>query len=230
MAKTYYKPSRYKYKITGKKRRKICHKQRSSAKELGINLLILTITLVLALLILEVGFRAVFGPHLRYDYPTDTGWELLPDQEGFSIPNHKFASINSLGFRGTEIDPENEGRRIIMIGDSFTFGVGVQDNETMAAQLQARLSKIKGPHLMKDAEVINLGEPGYGVSQMIAKYRKKGADLEPDTVIMTLIEDDIYRQQSTNDPSFYRKTIARKLLTRSVLATYFKPRIEFLRV
>src|SRR4051794_39884304 len=61
--------------------------------------------------------------------------------------------INQLGIRGPEIGPRRPGvRRVLVLGDSFTFGAGVEEAETFPAQLAAELTRRGAP-----AEGINAG-------------------------------------------------------------------------
>ena len=46
---------------------------------------------------------------------------------------------NALGLRGPETSLAPRGPRVLCVGDSFTFGDFVEDDETLPAQLGARL-------------------------------------------------------------------------------------------
>jgi hypothetical protein len=103
-----------------------------------------------------------------------------------SIPYH----VNRQGFRhGEDFDSlsakTSSRRRIAVLGDSFTFGVHLQENETLPAYLEQKL----GP----EWESFNLGVPGYGIDQMVLSYEKYHDALQPDTVILVFIDDDIPR-------------------------------------
>ena len=67
-------------------------------------------------------------------------------------------TINSLGFRGHEIERKKskDRFRIVVIGDSFTFGLGVGDFLTYSAQLE----KILNVADKNQFKVLNLGVPG----------------------------------------------------------------------
>src|SRR5436309_2009697 len=85
----------------------------------------------------------------RYD-PT-VGWRPQPDLRDVKVFGDKRLNTNSRGFRGTaEYASGGQGNktRILVLGDSFTFGEDVSDTETYSHDLQA---------LMPSAEVINAG-------------------------------------------------------------------------
>jgi hypothetical protein len=70
-----------------------------------------------------------------------------------------------------------------MIGDSFTYGHGVRDDETMAAQF----------HRMSGAEVINAGVNGFGVDQAYLMWQLEGRRDPVDVVVLGYFVDDFFR-------------------------------------
>jgi len=74
--------------------------------------------------------------------------------------------------------------RILVLGDSFTFGAEVGNTETYPYCLQEML-----PH----AEVINLGVNGYGHDQMLLYLKEEGMKYHPDIVILGFLNDDRHR-------------------------------------
>jgi hypothetical protein len=91
---------------------------------------------------------------------------------------------NSLGFRGAAEHAESAAApRILAIGDSFTYGLGVRDEETFAAHL-GRTMKV---------EVINAGVNAYGVDQALLMWEHIGRRFKPDVVVLGYYVDDFYR-------------------------------------
>jgi hypothetical protein len=101
---------------------------------------------------------------------------------------------NALGFRGPEVAPKRPGEfRIVVLGDSFTFGPGVAEEEIFTSLLQARLARTH-----PQAKVINLAVEGYNVLQYAAVLEEVGLGLDPDLVLVALFpvndfEMDTYR-------------------------------------
>jgi hypothetical protein len=91
----------------------------------------------------------------------------------------------ALGTRGRDPVGLNTQETIAVVGDSFTFGVGVDDSDTFCAKLQA----------MRPAgrEVVNYGVAGYGLGQMLLRLVNEAMALKPRVVVVAIIEDDIER-------------------------------------
>lgn len=88
-------------------------------------------------------------------------------------------TINRFGYRGREVPAaRTPGRtRVVMLGDSITFGYGVRDGETFSSVLEAL-----DPRL----EVVNLGVQGYGTDQELLKLEREGLAYAPDVVVLNV--------------------------------------------
>ena len=74
-------------------------------------------------------------------------------RKGVARKSDPHVSINSLGFREREIGPKDPARyRIAIIGDSYTWGQGLEDRE--------RFSNLLGEFLGPGYEVLNFGRLG----------------------------------------------------------------------
>lgn len=105
--------------------------------------------------------------------------------------------INSLGFRGGEIDraPAEGVFRILCVGDSFTYGMGVGEEEAWPAALGRVLEPPPG---FDRVEVINTGVPGYNLWQGIEVIRTWTPELKPHRIVFALVTNDL-------EPAFYVK-------------------------
>lgn len=176
------------------------------------NLLLVAASLLVALLIAEVALRVLdpVRPADRVEFVVDqeTYWRVRPDQADRGEPS---VTVNAQGFRGTEdVGPRQDGqRRVFSLGDSYTWGFGVGDNETYAAQLeemsQGRL------------EVINGGTPGWGTFQFRVRLERWLDELEPEVVVVFLNTADILRQPYANpdrEREFLRRSAFRNNIRR----------------
>jgi len=96
-------------------------------------------------------------------------------------------AINGDGFRD-ESTPATDGDTLVLaVGDSFTFGSGVQMRESYPKVLQ-RLLRDAG----RSVRVINAGVPGYGMDQTFKLVSHHGAALRPDLVLVGVQCSDVF--------------------------------------
>jgi len=78
--------------------------------------------------------------------------------------------------------------RILLLGDSQTFGHGVEFEETFGQRLEDSLqSRLVG----KTIEVINTGVNGYNLYQEAAYFTQVGIGYDPDIVLILFITNDL---------------------------------------
>jgi lysophospholipase L1-like esterase len=98
------------------------------------------------------------------------------------------SQINSTGMRGDEIRARSsEEVRVLVLGDSMTYGHGVENHETWPMQLQLILDKRGG----KRVEVINAAVKGYGTDQQYKYFRDRLMTLESDIVLLAVNGNDL---------------------------------------
>lgn len=97
--------------------------------------------------------------------------------------------INSDGFRGREysVDKPNNTFRVVVLGDSFTFGWGVNLEETYCYLLEQMLNE-KYPE--KKFEVLNFGVPGMNTASGVRRFKEKALKYNPDVVIIGFTDND----------------------------------------
>ena len=109
-------------------------------------------------------------------------WKPRPNQtvtsQFFEGRTYRF---NSLGLRGGDISQTKIKPRIIALGNSCTFGWGVEESEIFTSLLQNQLDKY---------EVINAGVPGYSSFQGKIFYESKIAGLKPDILLILFAWND----------------------------------------
>jgi hypothetical protein len=109
------------------------------------------------------------------------GWRLRPSHT--SDLHGPAATSNAAGFRGPNELDGLDGP-IVAVGDSFTYGTGVTDGETFAAQLEQRLDGVR---------VANLGIPGFGIDQIALTIRHYALPLKPRLIVVGVVELDFER-------------------------------------
>src|SRR3989338_1212867 len=139
---------------------------RLRALSLNVFLLIISIAIVIGGLefILRVtGIergRAVPPPIYQRSDDPEISYELKPNLREKAF--RSTVTTNSLGFRSPEVDPGKP--TLALLGDSITFGYGVEDNETLGAVLQREFP---------EHAVVNAAVPGYNGRQERATYERK---------------------------------------------------------
>jgi lysophospholipase L1-like esterase len=98
--------------------------------------------------------------------------------------------INSQGLRDDErtLKKQADTFRILLLGDSTTFGWGVPEHLTSAKLLERELSQ-RGPRDRR-FEVINAGVGNYGTVQESTYYQTRGRAFAPDLVILVYFIND----------------------------------------
>ena len=94
---------------------------------------------------------------------------------------------NALGLRDDEVQADGR-KRILVIGDSCTFGWGVEQEDAFPQLLQQRLDR--GPHAGR-YRVINAGVPGYTSYHGRLYLAERGLALEPAVVVVGYGFNDI---------------------------------------
>lgn len=122
------------------------------------------------------------GPH---------GVRLRPNTRG-EIHQHVLTGrdvvigVNSLGLRYDELGPKGENEfRVLVLGDSITFGDFILESETWTRQMEALTAGRKKP-----IRFINAGLPGAGTAEELALFREIGARLQPDLVLVGMYLND----------------------------------------
>lgn len=112
-------------------------------------------------------------------------YELAPGVDAEALGVH--VRTNSLGMRGPEISPAKPGGvfRIVVLGDSVSFGWGVPEDMMYSSRLAGLLDPELGP-----VEVANMAVSGYGTAEEVAAFLSKGAALDPDLVVLGYVLND----------------------------------------
>lgn len=173
-------------------------RSKPALRGLGGRLLLLGLSTLVGLVFLEIALRIVLpappaaappGRHAFFAYHPQLGWDHVPGvTEITAAPEFEVTiQLNAAGMRSTReydaVAPVGY-RRIVAVGDSFTFGHGVENDEVFLTRLES-----SEPAL----EVLNLAVTGYGVDQQWLKMRDQGLALRPDLVLLGLFEGDVFR-------------------------------------
>jgi hypothetical protein len=107
------------------------------------------------------------------------------------------ARINNLGFRDDkdyEVEKGPNVFRIMVLGDSVTYGYGVKFEETWPYLFQKRLEEWKPE---TNWQVWNMGVPSYEMDAELKTLEEDGPKYKPDLVIVGFYENDLYAPKNS---------------------------------
>jgi len=124
-----------------------------------------------------LSIRHMYEPDPELGYRLSPGWQGLWDD---GVVRDAQYTINARGHRDHE--PRDVGsNRVLLLGDSFTFGMLLGDSETIDRQLEAQ----SGGRL----DAYNLGVPGYGAPAVARTLERN--DLPADHAVYLFYENDL---------------------------------------
>lgn len=149
------------------------------------------LALVALLVAGELGVRAVDalrgGTGSLYDHivlgPPGSRFRLLPGT--VTVPERYgdvVYRLNRGGYRDRDGEPRPGSRRIVLLGDSVSFGLGVEQNAIYPALLEKRLGS--------SWDVVNLATFAYNTADERAALQEDGLKLRPELVILQFYMND----------------------------------------
>jgi lysophospholipase L1-like esterase len=167
------------------------------------NMVLLAFAILLGCIAMEVALRVIFAHSLDFSMEM---WKYAvklkrpvanPDLSFAHAPNRSAflmgvpVSINSEGLRDREfslVKPLGV-YRVMMLGDSTTFGWGVRQEDTAAKFLERKLSAAL-PAGYSGVEVMNAGVGNYDTVQEVTYYETIGWKYHPDLVVLVFFIND----------------------------------------
>ncbi len=152
----------------------------------------------IAFMLAEIAVRIIcpqeVGP-VRFACHPQLGEIPVPGQHGVRRFPGVFTftySNNSLGWRGFREyrEAKQTDYRILFLGDSFTYGIGVDDDQTFAARVEKFLTTDR-----LSVEVMNAGDPGKGTDYALKLFQTVGRKFHPDLVVYCAFSAMIYRNE-----------------------------------
>ena len=144
---------------------------------------------------------AVAEVAVRHFSPQEVGpvrFACLPELGDIPVPGQqgerRFPGVftfrysnNSLGWRGRREYRETKPTdyRVLFLGDSFTYGLGVNDDQTFAAQVEKDLRADR-----LSVEVLNAGAPGKGTDYALKCFQTVGRKFHPDLTVLGFFCND----------------------------------------
>ena len=169
-------------------------------KSAGPKLILALVSLLSALLAAELLLRTAAPPDFLQAPTLNTEWivedAILAWRTKPDFWSRAF-STNSLGFRGPEVREVKTIPRIVCLGDSGTFGVGIDEQTKRhfhGYPMELATLAQRGGRLA--AEVINAGVLGYTSSHGLRQLATQIVELEPDILTVRFGANDHRRSWS----------------------------------
>jgi hypothetical protein len=132
--------------------------------------------------------------------------------------------INQYGIRDDHAEVPTAEKRIALLGDSVTFGIGLSQDETLPAMLQWVMDPSR-----QEIAVINMGVPGYGLREVFALLKEKNAIYRVTDVVYLMNPNDfswrdtVYEGADNGNYRLYRRpAIASVFLIRKAIYRWHK--------
>ncbi len=165
------------------------------------------------------------GIDVLIDRSGDHGVRLHPGIRA-TIHNHDLSrrdvviETNSLGLRAPELGPKTDDEfRVLVLGDSITFGDYVPFEETYTALLE-KLFAGRQPRV----RVINAGLPGAGTSDELYHYLEICDSVDADLVLIGM-----YLNDAQHSGRYYARSLSQPYASSRFLS-WFANRVEVLRI
>ncbi len=167
-----------------------------------ISVSVTALSVIATLAAVELGIR-IFSPQTHFSVAVNVwdkrlGLRHVPDSRG-RLRTPEFDTgivINSKGLRDREYayaKPDST-KRVLCLGDSFTFGYGVEWNETYAKVLEKLLDygRVNGMRW----QVVNAGVSGTGTAHQLAYLEVEGLKYDPDIVVVCICGANDFSESS----------------------------------
>ncbi len=141
-------------------------------------------SLLLAFVLVELGFRAVESVRLA----SGELWAVYDPVVGFRN-NPRYGDHSPEGFRDRPLEPKGARARLLLLGDSVAY-YGEDADDTFPGRLEARLATTSD---LAPVDVVNAAVKGWTDWQEVTWLREQGLALEPDLVGVAFVLNDCHR-------------------------------------
>lgn len=161
-------------------------KKRTKTYTILLAATVITLAIVFALGLSEIvvrvfdigpEFNPVYGKNFKLSENKILEYELAEN----SSDRDRFINADGLRDKEYSLDKPENVFRVAVIGDSITFGHGVNQDQTYAKHLEWLLKKYN--HANTTYEIINFGVTGYNSSQIVEQVKAKVLKYQPDLIL-----------------------------------------------
>ena len=151
------------------------------------------------------------------DRPHDPSEVFSEDKHSLIRRTRTFTvTTNSLGLRNRELEQNKTQRRVLCLGDSVTFGWGVESAESYPEQLAQLIQ----------AEVVNAGVPAMKPEHLVGYSRTLVSSVNPDIVLIAMRPNWMVPQSAVADFARVVRAVQR-IFERAKIAVVLPPLSTF---
>ncbi len=157
------------------------------------NIGLICLSLVTCIVFTEVALRVIVPEHRSkgrlYQFEWNRDFHKSPMMPNVEVIHQGIPlKTNSFGLKDKEYLVEKSGNvyRILLFGDSFTFGQMLPNNYTLPKQIERKLNDVSEDSI----EVINFGVCGLNTFQEMMFYSQFGQKFNPDMVVLVWCTGD----------------------------------------
>lgn len=186
--------------------------------DIFLNMITLAVAIIISLLICEQFLRYYYSGSetlTQFNSGLDRDKYFIPglDRRYYEhVPNRSWVwngvvyRTNSFGLRNKEVSlvPSSNVYRILMLGDSVTYGLFVREDKNFSCLLEKKLNTLSQN---KKFEVINGGVTTYNISEYRKFLDRKGKRLLPHLIIVNFVgwdcEEGMLKDETENKTQFF---------------------------
>jgi hypothetical protein len=136
----------------------------------------------------------IWNRRLLEENPQSLSYLIVDDMVGWTVARNRMSKDGTYmssregirsGALDVSYDKSKRSHRVVAVGDSFTFGLGVPFQSSWGTQLENKLGNI--------IEVLNFGVDGYGIDQAYLRYHRDAKAFHADLVVFSFVEWDLLR-------------------------------------
>jgi len=181
-----------------------------SYRKVYIKIIIVFVSVIFSLFMAEIFLRYYYFGKLtivnkvsalgfiRYD--AQLGWSPIPNSEGFfTNPRQGYNAYVKYDENGVRVNGNSlagEGKSILIVGDSVTAGLEVDNDETYSAVLEKLFSQNGCKY-----HVYNAGVLGYGTDQSLWNMERLIDIIKPEYVIYMYASNDFLNNRTIKQPN-----------------------------
>lgn len=141
-----------------------------------------------------VGLYGQFHPQLHYTLKKNLRGvkQVYPGQLDYDV------ETNNQGFRGPDWDLSPGRKNVVILGDSFGFGWGVQWDQTVGRILEKELQKRDAAY-----QVINLAMPAWDIDLIVRSFELYRDMLKPVAVVYVFCPNDLLGGMKKTAPGVF---------------------------